>query len=136
MAKYSGRRSLADLNSAEFISVIQPIRTLKADELAAWNVVMASWPHDHWIGSDAELLTQYCGLCVLFDKLLAEGDVPALDKLGRLILSYATKMRITPQSRYDEKTVARRAEHGRENEASANRLLGGSAWSGQTSNPN
>jgi hypothetical protein len=133
MAKNSGRRSLADLNSAQFISVIQPTRKLNADELAAWNVVIGSWPSDHWIGSDAELLTQYCGLCALFDKLLSEGDVPALDKLGRLVLSYATKMRITPQSRYDEKTVARRAESGKENQASE-RLLGGDAWSHLTPN--
>jgi hypothetical protein len=133
MAKHSGRRSLADLNSAQFISVIQPTRTLNATEQGVWEGVITSWPSDYWIGSDAELLTQYSRLCALFDVMVSAGEVGALDKCGRLILSYATKLRITPQSRYDEKTVARRAESGKENQASE-RLLGGDAWSHLTPN--
>ena len=94
--------------------------------------MIASWPKAHWIQSDAEILTQYCATCVAFDNAQKREDLSQMEKAGRLVLSYATKLRLTPQSRYDHKGVHTQSEKGRENEASADRLLGGvEAWADQ-----
>lgn len=128
MAKGSGRRSLADLNAAEFIAPIQPIRRLTKQEKAVWNRIMASWPGDHWVTSDAELLTQYCAISVHADRFMKAGDMQNADRLGKLMLSFARSLRITPQSRYDARGADREATRGREVEAASSSLLGGGAW--------
>ena len=89
---------------------------------------MGAWPKNHWIASDAEILTQYCAACEWFEKARRGHDPGAMDKAGRLCLSYATKLRLTPQARYIPQTAGRESQHGLENEAAADRLLGGSAW--------
>ena len=133
MAKKAGRRSAADLAAPRFIAAMQPTRKLRADELRVWDRVIGSWPRDHWIHSDAETLTQYCAICVAFDLARKRDDLSAMEKAGRLSLSYATKLRITPQSRYDWKGAHREANRGRQNEASSERLLGGvETWKRKT----
>jgi hypothetical protein len=135
MAKTSGRRSAADLNAAQFIKAIQPTRTLSAFESRVWDLAVASWPVDHWIGTDTEILMQYCAVCKAFEDARKSGDIGAMDKAGRLCLTYATKLRITPQARYEARQTAREASNGRANEAAAtSRLLGGSAWTSATPN--
>lgn len=128
MAKSGGRRSLADLNAKQFQSFIQPTRKLSAFEGDVWERVVSAWPADHWIKSDADILTQYCAACYLFEGCRVEGDLAGMDKSGRLTLSYATKLRITPQSRYDTRVASTEAKRGMENEAASDRLLGGNAW--------
>jgi hypothetical protein len=128
MGKYQGKRSLADLNAAEFVSTIQPTRTLSAAESKVWHRAVGSWPADHWIQSDADLLTQYCSLVVLMDKAFKDRDLLVADKLGRLVLGYTRALRLTCQSRYDPRGAGREAIRGRENEAGENPLLGGRAW--------
>jgi hypothetical protein len=128
MAKLQGRRSLADRNSAEFQSTIQPTRTLTREEAKVWHRAVSSWPADHWIHSDADLLTQYCAVCVLLDKAFKDRELLVAERLGRLMLGYTRALRLTCQSRYDPKTSHRAAERGRENEAGENPLLGGRAW--------
>ena len=128
MAKSQGRRSLADLNAAEFTSEIKPTRALSKAESAVWDRAVSSWPADHWIQSDADLLTQYCTLVVLLELAFKERDVVKADKLGRLVLGYTRALRITCQSRYDPRGAGREANRGRENEAGSDRLLCGSAW--------
>lgn len=91
--------------------------------------MVSAWPASHWIASDSEILTQYCAVCTVFDAAHRRDDLSAMEKAGRLALSYATKLRLTPQSRYDHKGTHVEAERGRENEAAADRLLGGvDAW--------
>ena len=128
MAKGSGRRSAADNNAARFSAVLEPTRKLSAAETAVWKRVMGAWPVDHWIASDAEMMTQYCAACDWFEKARKGHDPSAMDKAGRLCLSYATKLRLTPQSRYITQTAGTHSEHGKENEAGADRLLGRNAW--------
>jgi hypothetical protein len=130
MGKYQGKRSLADLNAAEFVSTIQPTRTLSAAEAKVWKRAVGSWPADHWIHSDADLLTQYCTIAVLLDEAFKKRDLLIADKLGRLVLGYTRALRITCQSRYDPRGAGREAIRGRENEAGENPLLGGRAWGG------
>lgn len=134
MAKGSGRRSTADINAAQFQSFLEPVRELGTDERAVWDRVVSAWPANHFIKSDAEILTQYCAVCIIFDTARVAGDFPVMEKAGRLLLTYATKLRITPQSRYNPQTVNTVAKRGRENEAAADRLLGGSAWVQSLSN--
>jgi hypothetical protein len=134
MGKHSGRRSLADLNAAEFHVAIQPVRKLSAYENQVWQRVTGAWPVDHWITSDADLLTQYCSACEIVENARKSGEIDRMEKMARLVLSYATRLRITPQTRYDSRANAREANHGRENEAATSRLLGGSAWTSATPN--
>src|SRR5690606_31856431 len=117
MAKNSGRRSAADLNAAVFLTKLNPTRKLCEFEQGVWDRVMGAWPADHWIQSDSELLTQYCAACKAFEQARKKELLPEMDKAGRLSLSYATKLRITPQSRYDHKGTHTEAKRGRQNEA-------------------
>jgi hypothetical protein len=128
MAKSRGRRSLADLNAAEFTPTIQPTRTLSKEESAVWNRAVGSWPEDHWIASDADLLTQYCCVSVLLELAFKNRDLASADKLGKLVLAFTRALRLTCQSRYDPRGAGREAIRGGEVEAGADRLLGGRAW--------
>jgi hypothetical protein len=130
MGKQSGRRSLADLNAAQFSVAIQPTRTLSEAEMDVWCRATESWPSSHWVRSDADLLTQYCSVCALMEKARKSGEIDRMEKLGRLVLSYATRLRMTPQSRYDGRATARDAEHGRETDAASSERLLGDAWVG------
>lgn len=134
MGKQSGRRSLADLNAAKFSVAIQPTRTLSEAETEVWSRAIGSWPADHWIKSDSDLLTQYCAVCVLVEKSRKSGEIDRMEKLGRLALSYATRLRMTPQSRYDGRATAREAVRGQDNAAIEDALLGGGAWSSAVPN--
>lgn len=125
---------MADLNAAEFIQPIQPTRRITKQESAVWNRVTSAWPKDHWIASDAELLTHYCAICVHLDRFMKAGDTSNIDRLAKLVLQYATKLRITPQSRYNTQMAGREAERGRDNEAADDALLGGSVWSSAVPN--
>src|SRR5262245_2748639 len=124
----SGRRSAADDSAAKFIPTIQPTRKLSAAELAVWKRVISAWPLTHWSGSDAEVLTQYCSACEWFEKARRSHDYSNMEKAGRLCLSYATRLRLTPQARYSAHVADRQAERGKDNEAAADRLLGRNAW--------
>jgi hypothetical protein len=128
MAKGSGRRSQADLNAAKLVIQLEPTHELNEEQRKVWDRVIGSWPESHWIGSDADLLTQYCAICVAF---WTHEDWSERDRLGRLATSHATKLRITPQSRYNTQTAGSEARKGRSNTAAANRLIGGFGWQNQ-----
>jgi hypothetical protein len=127
MAKSQGRRSLADLVAPGFIPTIEPTRKLDAGERAVWLRVLAAWPDNRWVISDAELLTHYCAVCAAFETARKNADFNAMAMMGRLCLTYATKMRLTPQSRSTADKTQVEAKRGRQNMASADRLLGGIA---------
>jgi hypothetical protein len=128
MAKAQGKRSLADINAAEFAPDIKPTRTLTAAESKVWNRAVSSWPKDHWIQSDADLLTQYCALSTMLELAFKERDLASADKLGKLVLAYTRALRLTCQSRFDPRGAGREAIRGQENAAGENPLLGGRAW--------
>jgi hypothetical protein len=77
------------------------------------------------------LLTQYCAVCLAFEDARVAKNLPDMERAGRLALSYATKLRITPQSRYNTQAAGREATRGRGNSAAANRLIGGIGWQNQ-----
>lgn len=137
MGKNSGRRSGADLMAAKFNAEISPTRRISADERSVWDAVVSAWPKNHWIRSDAEILTQYCAGCIAFERMRRKEDLAGMERAGRLCLSYATKLRITPQSRYDHKGTHVEAKRGQENQAADDRLLGGiDIWQSQQDNLN
>jgi hypothetical protein len=125
--KASGRRSAADLHAVGFIPAIEPTRKLQVGEREAWLRVMAAWPHSHWVASDAELLTQYVAACEAFEIARKQADYGLMGRMGRLVLVFATKLRLTPQSRSTADKTAVEAKRGKQNEAAANHLLGGFA---------
>jgi hypothetical protein len=124
--KAAGRRSAADIAAARLLAVgIEPTRELTKPEQKTWLRVLSSWPPDHFIPSDAELLTQYVAIVAAFDAARIAGDSKAMAAMGRLALSYTTKLRCTPQSRYDERTAGRTAIRGPGADPKKMRLIGG-----------
>jgi hypothetical protein len=113
MAKGSGRRSNADRKAAKLVTHMQPTRELSELERAIWDCVVGSVSSNHFSGSDVFLLEQYCACLDAFETGRQAADSKAMEAMGRLSLSYATRLRITPQSRYDARAAARSVERGR-----------------------
>ena len=126
--KASGRRSAADLAASRLRSkAIEPTRKLLVAEKKVWDRFVAAWPSDQFISSDAELLTQYCSVVCIFDIARKSGNFALMERMARLVLSYATKLRATPQSRYGNRQAGRAADRGASNEVANLRLIGGTA---------
>jgi hypothetical protein len=71
-------------------------------------------------------LTQLAAAAVMADEAT---DLADLDKASRLVVTLATKLRLTCQSRLNERAASRVAEVGRADEAGAlDPLLGGDIW--------
>lgn len=127
MAKGSGRRSDADRRAARLVVRVEPTRKLNTAEKKTWDRVVGSVSPDHFTTGDAVLLEQYCAAVDSFEKARKKGDQKSMEAMGRLTLSYATRLRLSPQTRYDARAAARNAERGRAN-AVDDRLIGGT-WS-------
>jgi hypothetical protein len=106
---------------------MKPTRKLNAFEQKAWDRLIMSWPSDHWVEADSDLMTGYVACIEMFEKAIADRDANVADRMGKLMLLYATKLRITPHSRYDPKTAYRAAERGRINVID-DPLLAEKAW--------
>jgi hypothetical protein len=104
MAKKSGRRSAADLIAAQIHAGLEPMRPLTGLEQIYWDRVLSSVDRRHFIGLDAILLAQFVEACAVYSRA---ADAKEMESLGRLILAYATKLRLTPQTRYDNRQAAR-----------------------------
>lgn len=113
--------------SAEGLSVVrvapservQPPDRLGASEAAIWREIVASKPAD-WFGADSiPLLEHYCSMVVESQRVAAQlrlvspeclDDYQRLitlqTKIGGLLASLATKMRLTQQSRYGARAAA------------------------------
>jgi hypothetical protein len=81
---------------------------------------------DRWTVADAYLIAMYASAVVAYDEAQSPND---REKAGRLALSIATRLRLTPQSRYDNRAAARTADRALDVVAGADDpLLGGAAW--------
>jgi hypothetical protein len=72
------------------------------DKLEAmfWDEIVAGNSKDHFRDSDMPLLEQYCRVAkTLIPESLAESDIAGYDKLVRLTMSLATKLRLCPSTR-------------------------------------
>lgn len=125
-----GRKSAASLAIAPVRSdsgALRPAADLTADEVDIWCDVIRCIPPDMLGQECVELLASYCRHAVSarnISKLVAEfkpqwlnrdGGLERLDKLlkarereSRALLAAARSLRLTPQSRYDPKVVARK----------------------------
>ncbi len=125
--KGSGRRSAADESAAKLVTTLEPSRKLSAAEYKTWQSVVVSVLANHFSSGDGVLLEQYCAAVEEFEKARKAGDTKTMESMGRLSLSIATRLRITPQSRYDARAAARDVERGRTG-AITDPLLGGGRW--------
>lgn len=124
MAKGSGRRSDADRRAARLVVRVEPTRKLSAAEKKTWDRIVSSVSPDHFTTGDAVLLEQYCAAVETYDKARKDDDRKAMEAFGRLCLSYSTRLRLNPQSRYDARAAGRSAERGRKG-AIDDPLIGG-----------
>jgi len=108
---------------------VEPPRKLSRREQRTWDAVYASGDHPHLHEGHGYLVASYCALCELFEKAVTAGDVDRMDRTGRLCLSYATRLKITMQSRIRAEDAAVAARRGLERAAAVStRLFGGSTW--------
>jgi hypothetical protein len=115
MAKASGRRSAADKAAAAVLAKkLEPTWPLDAAEMKIWRAAIASCPPGHFVLSDAPLLTQYATIVRVFEQARRDRELGIMEKFGRLMLGFATKLRLCPHSRYDAHAAARAAKNGSE----------------------
>lgn len=120
------RKSVADLSVArdpvELDRRLPPPQELTPTQAVIWNAVVATKPADWFQADCAALLVAYCrhittarNLDQYIDQLESEGIsepsemrlykqlLEMREKQTRAISTVGTKLRLTPQSRYDEK---------------------------------
>lgn len=110
-----GRRSTASLSVAAVQSWtrLEPPESVSEAAAVVWREVVATKPAEWFQADTAPVLEAYCNTIVeyrrVIEALAATGPsdlqtyrplVDMAEKLGRAITSMATKMRLTPQSRY------------------------------------
>ena len=111
-----GRTSGAELSVVPIDVARKPIEPppdLKAQESAIFRQLVASCGSNHFRKSDIPILTAFATathLSRFYAELIGESAdaFKNWEAAVRLQVSLATKLRITPQSRYDPKTIARR----------------------------
>ena len=103
---------------------IVPAHKLNGDELAVWNDIASSIPPGTWTKTDALMLTHLATISVMFRKAREKGDIAQVEKCGRLVLNYATKLRLTRQSRIDARAAGRAAENGADDDLDQPSWLG------------
>ena len=110
-----GRTSSAELSVVPINSARKPIEPptdLKEQEAAIFRQVVASCDANHFRSSDISILTAFATATHLsryYASQIGEGEgaFKLWEAAARLQISLATKLRITPQSRSDPKTIGR-----------------------------
>jgi hypothetical protein len=133
-----GPKSAAELTSIQGFKAKAPPPDAKLTDAqaAVWKRITASKPGDWFNGDDLFLLAELCRALDMCDRLadaidamdIRNGDTLARrlalrDKEARRVTVLATKLRLTPQSRYDKgaaATAAKRPNGARPWEFSAN----------------
>src|SRR5262245_36753226 len=82
---------------------LMPLRPLKGDEKAVFDLVVRE--HVHLQPIDVPLLMGFARASAGLFKVDSAGD---FERLARVAMSFATKLRISPQSRVHPLTLARR----------------------------
>jgi phage terminase small subunit len=114
MLEKPGRKSAADLAIVPIESARKPIKPptdLKPQEAEIFRQVVASCDANHFRKSDIPILTAFATatLSRYYAGVIGEGEgaFKLWEAATRLQISLATKLRITPQSRSDPKTIGR-----------------------------
>jgi phage terminase small subunit len=119
MNEKRGRKSAEDLAIVSLASARRPIEPpadLKRQEAEIFREVVAACAANHFRKSDIPILTAFATATHLSRYYAerigeTEGAFKNWEAAARMQVSLATKLRITPQSRYDPKTIARREPH-------------------------
>ena len=82
---------------------IIPSRSLSKSEKQIFNVIIEG--HHHLRSMDAPLLTTYVAACA---KMLVTKDIADFEKLVRVALACATKLRLTPQAVLQPRSLGRK----------------------------
>jgi hypothetical protein len=103
-----GRLSAADLSlvppdTTGTRPTLTPLRKLKGDEKAVFDLVVRE--HVHLQPIDVPLLMGFARASAGLFKVDSAGD---FERLARVAMSFATRLRITPQSRVHPLTLGRR----------------------------
>ena len=81
---------------------------LNAKERAIFNAIVAAVDPSHFRKSDVPLLHSYVQAVAMVRRLARDGNrIADWEKAARVQAMLATKLRLTPQTRLDAKTVAR-----------------------------
>jgi len=115
-----GRQSTADMSVVSVASArkpIEPPKGLKPQEEAIFTEVVASCSPDHFRKSDIPMLTAFATathLARFFAGKIGESPdaLKAWSEATRLQISLSTKLRLTPSTRLDPKTVHRHVPAG------------------------
>ena len=119
MTEKRGRKSAEELSVVHLASARKPIEPpagLKQQEAAIFRQTVAACAANHFRKADIPVLIAFATATHL-SRFYAEqiGETETAFKnweaAVRLQISLATKLRITPQSRYDPKTIARHEPH-------------------------
>ncbi len=112
MTKKRGRKSSEELSLIHLATAWKPIEppaTLKAPEARIFREVVASCAVNHFRKADITAFATATHLSRFYADQIGETETAFKnwEAAVRLQISLATKLRITPQSRYDPKTIAR-----------------------------
>jgi phage terminase small subunit len=115
------RKSAAELSIVKPEVVtdrLKPRSGLPPEVKLLWSELVSTMPHDHFRASDSALIEQYCQAIALarqsYAHLNEEGSVVAgranpwlivLEKAHRSSVALSMRLRLSPQSRMDRKTV-------------------------------
>jgi hypothetical protein len=110
-----GRKSATELAAPrvnEDRTPMEPPPNLTNDERTLFTEIAQSVPLRHFVASDTPLLVSYVQATLLAREAIrtAATDNAALaawEKVARVQAALATKLRLSPSSRYDPKTAAR-----------------------------
>ncbi len=102
---------------------LQPPSSLNAAERSVFENLIAATRPDHFIASDLPLLARYCEAIVLGDRAAVElrkntivnGKaspwVAIQEKATKSMIMLSMRLRLSPQSRVDQKTIGRMLPH-------------------------
>ena len=112
MTEKRGRKSSEELSLIHLATARKPIEppaTLKAPEARIFGKVVASCAVNHFRKADITAFATATHLSRFYADQIGETETAFKnwEAAVRLQISLATKLRITPQSRYDPKTIAR-----------------------------
>jgi hypothetical protein len=110
--KQRGRKSAANLATLIDVTGTPPRLTTPAglakDERSLFDFIVDASPPHHFTGSDQPLLVSYVQACLMARSAAkTPAKIAIFERVVRLQAMLATKLRLSPQTRLDPKTLAR-----------------------------
>ena len=105
--------SLEVVQIEEHLPRIEPPAHLSHDEKTLFRAIVKECHPQHFVKSDAELLTAYVQSCLLLSVAFAAAmkspdHLPSWERCARTMASLSTKLRLAPNARCDPISLTRR----------------------------